>query len=62
MDNIGVSDLVYRPIEAEVMTTPVKLVEEEMIIQLENKIDRLTKKVRLLSELLQKWSDKNGLD
>lgn len=60
MDNIGVSDLVYRP--AEVMTTPVKLVEEEMIIQLENKIDRLTEKVRLLSELLQKWSDKNGLD
>ncbi len=62
MDNIGVSDLVYRPIEDEVMTTPVKLVEEEMIIQLENKIDRLTEKVRLLSELLQKWSDKNGLD
>lgn len=62
MDNIGVSDLVYRPIEAEVMTTPVKLVEEEMIIQLENKIDRFTEKVRLLSELLQKWSDKNGLD
>ena len=54
MDNIGVSDLVYRPIEAEVMTTPVKLVEEEMMIQLENKIDRLTEKVERLSELLKK--------